>query len=687
MRLHLKRLFFTLGIGLLTAGLLSCKHADRGGELKHDMGSFVISSSPMMWQDLTSQEFDDIYIPANGWESPDSFYPETGEATQRMNTLLKHIHETLKRKFPAQLAHAPIPRARIYKGNTSNAFVTMVPVCYRLDVRLKEKQSDKVQAAEAAIDYVTMNVNGDLFGEKGSTRCLEKSISSHEAMEYFTWINHEIRRSEAQNGKTEHLCQIGFQTTKAGITIVPGQYCKRGPEIANVSLAKGLRIWKTQPYIVLYGGLINQLDSEIKIMTTLAHELGHYYRSHVNPFHGDYGYFYAIAEARNPDHKPQRDLSLQERGEQILAAARLVQTYVYRENNQRYPSELFYPIWALAAKACPEQGACPSACADLVKTVHDEAIYQAFGDWPYGKMPAGGSAAYALYEKHLAACSPHLKISSAVSGGENISLGDLTDALRDEKFTLVTQSMGLSDDAGFLNSSLSEVIEKLSAGLSAAQNKARGILDQAINDNIGYYTTEQEADELQMEIVALLGLDPRQLVIWDIDYYRDDLPTWEKYQGFHMDRCKKLLLEDWREEGRVVIAPIANYHDDHHSGCFRIFNTYREIEAHGLKADPEAGAITFLSDEQWQSLQKSVNGDLAAPAPAPTEPIVTQASVRGRIREITKVRPLGSLELVVREKFSEAGKVMTKTRSVMRSRSDLRRLQKSQTACPFARPP
>jgi hypothetical protein len=587
--------------------LPGCGKSSMPAEVKHDLGRVVVSPMKGQWQDLSPQEFDEIYIPANGWGTPDNFYPEDSAATQRMNFLLSTIHETLKKKYPEQLAEVPVPRSRIYMDPEADARVTMVPVCYNIQVEFQRHKG--TPSPTGVLDVVTMDVNGNFSKEKGTDECLSKTLSLQEAYHYFGGLNREIRRSAAESGHNGALCQIGLRYDKRGLTVRPNSLCKRDSAAAGAKGAKSLRIWKTQPYIILYSGLITFLDAEIKIVTTLAHELGHYYRGHVASFRGDYGYFYKVNKEGNSHHKPRRDPSLAARGTEILAAAQLVQSPLHREPGQKYPSELFYPIWAVASRACPDAAECSAPCLDLVTALHDDAFYQSFGSWPYEKTTDAIRASYAQYEKHLAACSPELKISSAPSHGNLLSLDDLKAAFDAEGFSAQARMMGYEDLSVFEGRTLSEVIDELARSLQQAQARAHEVIDKAMADHIGYYTTEQEADDLQMEIVALLGLDPRQLVMWDIDFYRDGRPTWDKYQGFDMDRCKQLLLGDWKENGEVVLPSVANYYDTHHSPCFRIFNTYREIAAHDLKPSPEAPQIKFLIDDEWRELQKSVSGD------------------------------------------------------------------------------
>lgn len=642
------RLFF-LVISLVI--LNSCRHLPETSQTKHDAAQYVLSPAPWLWQDISPSEFAEVYIPANNWGSEQDFFPESDFATQRMNFLLSKIHNRIKEHYPDQLRHVPVPRARIYRKDTPDAFVTTVPVCYAVPVQLGEGEAHE----ETSIDWVTMDLNGALSGAANSAKCIHKNMSKTEAREYFTWINQGIKRSELQNGQKKDLCQLKVQDDQSVLRIIPGATCKRASELHGITHAKGLIIWKTQPYLILYSGIIKHVDSEIKIITTLAHELGHYYRSHVNSFQGDYDYFYRIDPKMNPGQKPQRDLSLAERGASILSAARLVQSNIHKEASQRYASELFYPIWALASKACPDEMKCPKECLGLRQHLRDESVFASFGDWPYSSMPETGHASYQIYEEKLTECARSLQIEEGSSDGNAIGLSDLEMAFGDESFLKLLPSMGIKDSKVFLSKTLEQVIDQLSQGLESAKRHAEHLIDLAIQDNIGYYTTEQEADDQQMETVTLLGLDPLQLVKWDVDFYRNESKLSSRNRGLDIDRCHDLLMKNWQEYGQSVLAPIANYNDLHHSDCFRIFNTFREISAHKWDQKKYKNDIEFISDQAWKGLQNSLQLENTKELSGKIEPVPVVSRLEDAQKVSIKKLYFGLLEITIKETHSMDG--------------------------------
>jgi hypothetical protein len=647
-----------LALSLVFFILLACTRQEAVSTLQHDAAQYVQSPDAWHWQDLTPEQFETIHIPSNGWGTADEFLPESHAATQRMNYLLRKIHQRLREHYPEQLKNVPLPRARIYKNEGAEAYVTAVPVCYSVPVQLGE--AGPAQDFGSSVGWITLDHDGKLTVDQQNGLCVKREMTRAEAGDYFRWINQNIRRSASQHGQTESFCEIEVEDTGKGFHLVPGAACERATELEGVDRSQGFVMWKTQPYIILYSGILRHVDAEVKIMTTLAHELAHYYRSHLTAFAGDYDYFYRLDTERNPSHKPEPDPALRERGRDIRAAAQLLQSDLYEEADQRYASEFFYPIWALVSRACPSdaQEGCPAACQDLMTLVRDDEVYASFGDWPYAEMPEAGHLSYQRYEKALSQCAPQLRFTDASTSGQQISLADMETAFASENFGELMQVMGISDLAVFRDQSLEQLLSRLETGLKDGKIRAREILMRATADGLGLYTWEQEADEQQMETVALLGLDPVQLVKWDVDFYDKFSGSYDEYSGLDMQRCRELLMKDWMEDGKPVLVPVADFNNAHHSDCFRIFTTSREITAHQWDQVKAEVPLRFLSDAAWKKLQASLShGDGSSSQPGANAGCAEEFEEAQKYLVIKRIR-LGFFEIVIKTYYSAEGEII-----------------------------
>jgi hypothetical protein len=94
--------------------------------------------------------------------------------------------------------------------------------------------------------------------------------------------------------------------------------------------------------------------------------------------------------------------------------------------------------------------------------------------------------------------------------------------------------------------------------------------------HLGFYTAEQEADEIGLELLAEVGIAPSVAV--DMLFA---LPVWPVADGVTKPECEDLRARGWKDEaGAPVSVPVGNPIEPHHDQCFRIFNVDREIDAH-----------------------------------------------------------------------------------------------------------
>ncbi len=141
---------------------------------------------------------------------------------------------------------------------------------------------------------------------------------------------------------------------------------------------------------------------------------------------------------------------------------------------------------------------------------------------------------------------------------------------------------------------------------------ARIILAQAATEKLGYYTYEQEADELALEWLALVGIAPQVLIeklFALLEYNAQSITDSDLEYGYV--RCRALFEKNWKNsEGSEVFVPIGDFSNPHHSLCYRAFNASRELTAHRFSvAEPTQ---RFLGEKQWQELKNSASQLLTA---------------------------------------------------------------------------
>jgi hypothetical protein len=132
---------------------------------------------------------------------------------------------------------------------------------------------------------------------------------------------------------------------------------------------------------------------------------------------------------------------------------------------------------------------------------------------------------------------------------------------------------------------------------------------------LGFYTQEQEADEIALEILANSGIAPSVA----IDKIFDNLKMAEEMGGeldpnaIKYAECMMLREQGWKDaEGKPVSVPVGDPVNAHHNSCFRAFNMAREINAHRY----EVAMRPSTPPPAWTEVLAKMNTDLAAP-PAP----------------------------------------------------------------------
>lgn len=135
--------------------------------------------------------------------------------------------------------------------------------------------------------------------------------------------------------------------------------------------------------------------------------------------------------------------------------------------------------------------------------------------------------------------------------------------------------------------------------------RGRGGMEPALaaaKVGLGVYTIEEEADELALEILSLTGIEPIKATdAWFALFEHADKD--KTLAEVPLEKCRELFRNNWRDEsGNHVSVPIGDYQDNHHSWCFRIFNTTNEIKIHKY----EVKHPLYFNPSSWETLKSSV---------------------------------------------------------------------------------
>jgi hypothetical protein len=141
---------------------------------------------------------------------------------------------------------------------------------------------------------------------------------------------------------------------------------------------------------------------------------------------------------------------------------------------------------------------------------------------------------------------------------------------------------------------------------------------------LGFYTTEQEADEIALEMLANIGVPPNVGVdmILELLKMTTESGRIEGTDEIPWAECVMLRDQGFRDaDGKLVSVPVGDPIYAHHNGCFRVFNMLRELQAHRYELGPRAP----IEGEDWSTLLTQLGNDVTAP-PAPDAGVSDDAS-------------------------------------------------------------
>ncbi len=529
----------------------------------HEEDAPTRSGTSWQWEKTSEDEFRDVIIPFMELGGPTQILPAAHQLTQRAQFWIDRIDAYLREEYPDRLRFVPKPSAKVWKNADPNAFVSSVPVCLDVPIRFEAREHLTQTAAKAFL------APSGTIEPAPTKRCIQRAYTASTLGAFVSWYNQEhpscTLRMEGAAGGTKEL--------------VAAENCRLGGTLERKAGAKRLVFYATSPAVVFHTGIFATYPDEAQFVATLAHELGHYYRAHPSASEEKYNYYYRLKE-HSEAGRPTPDESLRAFGLSVNEASTILFANKKVEG-QHYPSELFFGIWNLLLSAVGD-GASGAKDCDRFRDFVTGDGESAFGDFPSESLHGNGLVAYRKWETLATACASKI----ALKDDEASKLALTREAVGVE-FTGQDGRLGvLAQDLGDAQT-LEQALKLLTARLEEARGPAREVLEKADAEDLGYYTMEQEADEQATEWLDALGFSPRHAA----DAYFS-IGTWIYEHGHALEHtavsmqdCRKLYDDGWRRpDGTIYVVPIADYQNEHHTPCYRIFNIDREIKAHSYRA-------------------------------------------------------------------------------------------------------
>ncbi len=542
-----------------------------------------------------------------------SLLPVNHELTTRYQAFVDQMDAYVRRTSPELVQNTPRPQVRIYSDEMVNAWASGVPVCIDAPVTF-----DRATPVEGAREYFSVLLHhsyvepleeyssgGGFFGEPPSrlVDCVDASYSS-QVQELVDWMN-------ARNG----ACRYELRDDRIHVS---GQGCRIDLYQDDFAGAAAARYHAVIPYVFITTAFLEFIEDEAQTVSVIAHELAHYYKSHatnadfeltgdifegasLEDFESDgtgYNYFYSQQLEPRPTKPPPRSDSNDIRQRVLRFSPNQDNPFKGVDGATLDPTLGRFLVSVVYGGEFPRD--ISPSCGRAYDIVMDNSFFNLVYEKELGEV---GEAAYPGLEAAFHECAGTIQVP-----------GDLElDRVR-SSFSRPMQ-IHIRDFA--MEGSLRDIVQELDSRMRGYSADERAFYDFMTRERIGYYTAEQEADEMGAELMAAIGLDPRSHALLDLrggERREAEAPTaFERINGLTMARCRELFDNDWvePETGEYVFVPIGSLSDIHHGACHRAFNTTREILAHGYGGEPvpveggldmdESGAVLSGQEMRYQT--------------------------------------------------------------------------------------
>jgi len=559
--------------------LVSCgEPQSKTSKLYHNADEPVRLGQVGLWQEVSADSFEKVYLPTLSefqGRSAISYLAPDDQKSQLVGEWLARYDEHLRGQFPELLAAIPEPKPLVVVNRKVNAAVIPIPLCLDMRVSLSKEPRNR-----NTIKQVLITSDGKVSRFQGKS-CISVPANS----ERFSQI------IERWNREMVH-CTLAVKDD----VMVVGSQCELSYRLRGVTRADQLVLYVTSNIITFSSAAIAEFD-EAQFGAVVAHELGHYYRSHLTAasMDGDYNFFYQVEEvSSDAKHRPVADSNFAELGREV-AAINLPSRSYRRIPGQKLRSELFRPIISLArivdaSFECSTPRSCDLSCEEFQGWMdHSDEFNELLG-FPFIPITSSVSNTYRTFENKAMTCLESMDVDSyGTTDGSSIS----------PKISSEFFMSALSDDHEIFERFLSDfhpTPNALESMLLVGDLLTRKIADnrqplyQAAQSRLGYYTFEQEADELGMEWMMDIGHASHHALEVEFLYanMHDEIDLTIGVDLYPLttpaSECRDLYNDDWVDElGNEVFIPIADYQDAHHSSCYRAYNLSREIAIHGYQ--------------------------------------------------------------------------------------------------------
>ena len=573
-----------------------CRGTDLGSSLKHLSNKLISNKKVWSYVDVPKESFVDYYNYEQYINKIDPL-SESSEIYKMVESELASIDNKARMTHPEQFVNIPQPQLILSSSAIPNAGVGDFPVCYDVNVKTGGIIS------WGSIDAVIYNHGKDLI-KPAKSAYLRRCISgTQESLEAFI------------NDFNQRKINCKIRPTADGIQF-QGDACQK-KNLQFKKRSKKLVLIQTANIIHVNTGLLKVIGSRSQLISALAHELAHYYRAHTNAYPEDFGFYYDASLKRNG--KPTPDRALTELGEKLRVASEYIESASKMITSTEYGlvNSLNYAI--LGGLAMYHKNRLESCKKAVDVFENDKDHVKLLAAFPFSKP---NPVTFKKTATNLIACFNSYK--NALDVGSISKKTNLKNTILDTRFMeLASHNIYFYYESYLLkfyqkyiygdqqNADLVDYIEHAKGIWQKDGELAYKLHKQAQADHLGWYTDEQEADEVGTELVSYLGMGREHLMSYYVGVI--ERTQAEKFWGdmiIEPTTCSELYKNGFKNEaGEWITVPIGKFTNIYHSACYRLYNLVREAEVHDYytTSPTENQRRAHLEKEEFfQSLKKTL---------------------------------------------------------------------------------
>jgi len=532
---------------------ISCIKNDKNrSQVKHDVGDAIAELPDFLWVDTKVEELSEL-----------TNVSEETKIGSLIKTIADKYHEVFLQLHPERIG-IPKPKIIIEDSDLTNANARVAMACTKITI---PQLYDIDAEGDSALSYLnsTFDLNSDFFNALDD-ECIGVDLNADQLNQLLSLSNSEATAwaSFEQGEKDDVILKFELNKIDESSNVTAALDARR--------LSKNNFYFYIQTNIILFTkGILKSLPQE-QIISVLGHELAHYYKAHgiIGEYpskNADYDFLYQLDKIVNPTEKP-----MPAKVEIRLSNGREISSFELQ--------------WLFGSRI------------NLYPEIQNFDYHQYLINLTWKNQYLLGSCE--AFENLLQCIKEEKLVQSDISTWQwMIQLEFIEEVRKKLNFTLDTTPATLGDlfESVMANNDLDELITEHNRYIDE-------VIETANNMRLGYYTKEQEADELGLDLAMRIGIKYNDVIKSYLNLIKlFDSSIFELPGVLTYEACEKEY-----QMGFQNFIPIGDYLDTHHSSCFRAYNIFREYNAHlaHYRTLEEKERSPLIANNTWQEAVKSL---------------------------------------------------------------------------------